>query len=573
VTKCNRCGNMTPAGPMCQSCGAPLSSDAGFSQRMGAQEQSELPAWLESLRVGERPPTSAAAPSNFSTADFIDEGPLPIWMRSERAETPEPPNVPMPEHLAAFSDQAPDQGNFPPMGLAAQSLIDEKSLPSWMKDNKQPSTPPTGFSASSLLQQDSVPDWMKTLQPPSTTPPPSATPSSYKEQASKGPSRSFDQPNQPDRNAGLPSMGPASGGFSAHDLIDQQALPSWMKPQNERNAPVPQTEPFARPEPQGMNMNRSGLSASSLLDANSLPQWMRENGSDSKAKPEPPQSTWLASPATGWSDSHTPSTNSGWLEAQMPSSPSGAINATPAPGANLAASSFIDPNALPEWLRNASDSRPQTGQPAQPDRLGGAKQGAYSVPPRVDNVRVPSRPRGSDPASESSEVAANAFASMLGVASTVPNYPGQPPSSQGGFNPPPAQGGSYPPPSQGNPYQQLSQGGAYQQSGQLGQSGMSAGSLPNSGAFPNPSQNMGGASPYGSLDSSVNMQSKQSYGNSLSNNNSNQLGSSPSMGSSYYSGNAASSSPSASHSAEATNDQKNAKKRGLFGAFLDWLSR
>ncbi len=569
MIKCNRCGNMTPAGPMCQSCGVPLSSDAGFSQRTGAQEQSELPAWLESLRVGERPPTPNAAPSNFSTADFIDEGPLPIWMRSERAETPDPSNGPMPEHLSAFPDQGPDRGSFPPMGLAAQSLIDEKSLPSWMKDNKQPSTPPTGFSASSLLQQDSVPDWMKTLQPPSATPPPAATPSVYKE-----PSGSLEQPT---RNAGSLSSGSASVGFSAHDLIDQQALPSWMKPQDERKAPasqIPRTEPFVRPEPQGTSMNQSGLSASSLLDANSLPQWMRESGNDARTKAEPPQSAWPA--PSNWSDTHIPSTNSGWLEGQVSSSPSMRTSATPAPGANLAASSFIDANSLPEWLRNAADARPQTGQS---DRQGGAKQGSYSVPSRVDNVRVPSRPRGNEQgSSESSEVAANVFASMLGVASTTPNYPGQPPSSQGGSNSQSlpggsnsqSLGGSYPP-AQGGPYQQLSQSGPYQQSGQRGQPAMPPNSPPSSGAFPNPALNMGGASSYNSIDA----QSKQSYGNSFSSNNPNQQGSSSSMGSSYYAGSAASSpSPSsASQGADAMGDQKNAKKRGLFGAFLDWLSR
>ena len=264
------------------------------------------------------------------------------------------------------------------------------------------------------------------------------------------------------------SFDSASVGFSAHDLIDQQALPSWMKPQDERKAPASQTP---QPEPQGMSMNQSGLSASSLLDANSLPQWMRESGNDARTKAEPPQSAWSA--PSNWSDTHIPSTNLGWLEGQASSSPSLRTSATPAPGANLAASSFIDANSLPEWLRNASDVRPQAGQP---DRQGGAKQGSYSVPSRVDNVRVPSRPRGNEQgSSESSEVAANVFASMLGVASTTPNYPGQPPLPQGGSNSQSlpggsnsqSLGGSYPP-AQGGPYQQLSQGGPYQQSGQLG---------------------------------------------------------------------------------------------------------
>ncbi len=423
MIKCNRCGNMSPAGPMCQSCGAPFSSkiDAGFSQRTGAQEQSELPAWLESLRVGERPAAPTGGPAKFSTADFIDEGPLPLWMRSERAETPDPSNVAMPEHLSAFPDQAPDRGNLPPTGLAAQSLIDEKSLPSWMKENKQPAPPPSGgFSASSLLQQESVPDWMKTLQPPSATPPP---PPSFREQTG-----SFEQPV---RNAESFSSNPAAG-FSARDLIDQQALPSWMKPQGERNVPAPQTEPFMRPEPQGMPMNQSGLSASSLLDANSLPQWMREGGYNPGTKAEPSQPAWPTQnpPNPGWPAANTPPP--AWSAGQTPSQPSLQANTPPAPGANMAASSFIDANALPEWLRNAADPRLQAGQ----DMSGGAKQASYTVPPRAENVRVPSRPRGNESGSSESEVAATVFASMLGVASTSPHFPGSQSSQEGSYQQP-----------------------------------------------------------------------------------------------------------------------------------------
>ncbi|HEX3641582.1 MAG TPA: hypothetical protein VHV10_09850, partial [Ktedonobacteraceae bacterium] len=45
-------------------------------------------------------------------------------------------------------------------------------------------------------------------------------------------------------------------------------------------------------------------------------------------------------------------------------------------------------------------------------------------PPRVENVRVPSRPRSEMASSETSEMAASVFASMLGVASSAPNFPG-----------------------------------------------------------------------------------------------------------------------------------------------------
>lgn len=68
-----------------------------------------------------------------------------------------------------------------------------------------------------------------------------------------------------------------------------------------------------------------------------------------------------------------------------------------------------------------------------PGAAGYARQGGPGmpgVPPRAENVRVPSRPRGAGGAHEESEVAANVFASMLGVASNAPYLPGQQSPSQ-----------------------------------------------------------------------------------------------------------------------------------------------
>nr|MBA2678854.1 hypothetical protein [Ktedonobacteraceae bacterium] len=65
----------------------------------------------------------------------------------------------------------------------------------------------------------------------------------------------------------------------------------------------------------------------------------------------------------------------------------------------------------------------------------------------------------------------------------------------------------------------------------------------------------------------------QGYGNSFPGNNFNQVGNPASMGSPYHPGNVPPPSQPGYQSAEMNGDQKNTKKRGLFGAFLDWLSR
>src|SRR5437660_4996021 len=95
---------------------------------------------------------------------------------------------------------------------------------------------------------------------------------------------------------------------------------------------------------------------------------------------------------------------------------------------NLSAASFIDMNALPDWLRPTEDQRQNaTSFPQQPGPgvANRPRQATFGVPPRPDNMRVPSRPRGEMGPREESEVAANVFASMLGVASAAPYFQGQ----------------------------------------------------------------------------------------------------------------------------------------------------
>jgi hypothetical protein len=102
---------------------------------------------------------------------------------------------------------------------------------------------------------------------------------------------------------------------------------------------------------------------------------------------------------------------------------------------NLSAASFVDRNTLPEWLRAEAEQR----QPSPPSNIPQPtpRSGPYVVPPRGgENVRVPNRPRGEMGPPESSEVAANVFASMLGVASNAPPFPSQVQGMPGGQRPP-----------------------------------------------------------------------------------------------------------------------------------------
>ncbi|WP_126549624.1 hypothetical protein [Dictyobacter kobayashii] len=233
------------------------------------------------------------------------------------------------------------------------------------------------------------------------------------------------------------------------------------------------------------------------------------------AAPGPQANNWSAQPSAQSPWGQAPSSPAWPASNQAPSGMQAPMQTPPVnamsqqEGAPISASSFIDQNSLPEWLRSAQG---QSANPSQPQGSG-PRPGGYGATPRVDNMRVPSRPRGDVNPNESSELAANVFASMLGVASATPNYPAQTPQQAGhagqgspyGQNNQPGQAFSYGQdnpaqpnpyglqgqPGQNSPFNQPGQANNYASLGQpgpMGQPGMaqtSMSGMPNPGAMPN----------------------------------------------------------------------------------------
>ncbi|MDQ6659484.1 MAG: hypothetical protein M3Z24_00800 [Chloroflexota bacterium] len=423
MSTCSSCGSPIPTGAAnCQRCGASISTvssapnakDGGTNSWAAAPEQPELPAWLQTLRAGEQQAASPQQPdfpvdarktngpgvqSPFSPADLVDEETLPSWMRSGNLESNNrlSENQP-PLRSASVPGPDTDNQNFSDRNMSAGSLIDEQGLPSWMKDQSPGSdgTPSMGrnnIEASSLVQPDALPSWMRSIQP----------------RQPQFPAASASQPLQPYAQPIIPPQG-----LTGKDLIDEQALPSWMTgmggvggvgemggPAETRREDAP---PLAEQPP-------TRMSASSLLDENSLPSWMRANGPGGQR--EQKQETANAFPPAQ----------------PVPQEPS--QGQLPNMNSNLVAASLIDMDALPNWLRSAGNEPQQAGgaPPSRQQGTGEPGQRSFSVPPRVENVRVPSRPRNEMAPQKGSEAAANAFSSMLGVASSAP-YPGQSPQPQ-----------------------------------------------------------------------------------------------------------------------------------------------
>lgn len=520
MIKCNRCGKMTPAGAFCQSCGTPLAGMvekeiSQLSPKIVYQDQPEVPAWLESLRAGERPAAPVNNPTNFSPSDLIDEGTLPNWMRSERSDArgntvTNPPNS---TFSAPLPTQYPDPANGPSAGISAQSLLDEKSLPSWMQAGNQAAASPTntgGLSASSLVQQDNLPDWMKTLQ---------QQPSTNRVNPAQANQPGRGAPQFPPSEPSAPPPSSVTSGFAARDLIDQQSLPSWMKPQSGRATDSSGSFNPNQAAQSGPPAGQPGFSASSLLDVDTLPSWLREGSQNSGQYPRLNTNTQRAVSGTG--QNPTPAawpaaapSNAAWpaagqinpASAQVPmQTPPVTPTAQPNGGA-LSASSFIDSSSLPTWLRSGQQQSPPASQQATPPV---SRPGSYSMPPRVDNMRVPSRPRGEVIPTETSEMAANVFASMLGVASAAPNYPAsnQQPDQPGQSN---SYGQSNQQSAQSNSYGQTGQAGQGSSASLYGQTGQSAQNSYSYGQIEQPGQAQGQANASGQWSQAAMSQSQAS---------------------------------------------------------------
>ena len=389
---CNSCGELVQVGLVnCQHCGMPLyrANQEGAGLEKDIRGQSDLPTWLESLRVNERPNSPTSEQSYFPMVDLYDEGALPSWMRPENAEMMEKGNSgPYPAwRPASMSAPHTDESIIPPEGIPARSLIDEQSLPSWMQGNQQnihaaaramPVTPDSqgNFSAASLIQPDDLPDWMKSL------------PQSSQASVSQNNVWGGEQPlaSQVHINSYTPdpanvNSNPLPQRFSAQDLVDPQDMTRLMSGQAGQQAGYP-----LRSTPQD---EHSGLPASSLLDENSLPTWLRE---EDQMQGQP---------------------------GQMPGYASSQSGQTPAGNYGLTGASLIDANALPGWMTSY-----EAQQQAGIQSMGNVRSfSTNGTPPRVESVRVPSRPRGEITSHEQSEVAANVFSSMLGVASSAPYFP------------------------------------------------------------------------------------------------------------------------------------------------------
>lgn len=387
----------------------------------GAGQQQELPAWLESLRAHERPVASSLSNQQpFSMDELVDENFMPRWMSQDHPRITESEGSDAFPALSATAQPglSPERQTFPASGLEASSLIDEQSLPSWMRGASEAGQLPAGqaFSAHDLVDQQALPPWIKELGQGAQSQPPSSQMGPY--------SLDIQPPVTPPSIASVSPIQqtpvpprhelPPGTGFSAHSLIDQQSLPDWMA----------NTQGTAFQQPPQAFASGQGFKAGELIDQGSVPNWMqRQEQSDSPSAMGMPvhgsgQMMGMgqeAASAEGMPASMLLDMNSmpTWMRAEE--------QGTQHSGSGMAAGSLIDVNSLPPWLRDADKPQENKGVQNPPASNPGPASQVR------EGMRVPSRPRSAAGPQEQSEAAANVFASMLGVAASTPVIPGQNP--------------------------------------------------------------------------------------------------------------------------------------------------
>ncbi len=431
-----RPGSAAPAGSWRpeQRSGPPLNQSAGGFSAGSLIDKSALPEWLQRpdqsasaparpqepnplmpSRSFDTPQTGASTPgaagqsgssspaplpsasSPFDGASLVDEASLPDWLRSSSETEPLPLPFTVSESVGRVTFGSENKSSAAPAGDAGAA--DDDALPEWLQrvyseanvpplDEDKPSafSGPQKISGSDLLDARSVPNWIKEAAQTSPL-------------ANISDILAFTPPANPPEGASGAGAQPAppaptSGPLSAQSLIDEGELPEWLRNMGHEGASSSALEPGAAREG-----SASGIfSAAELVDTHMLPAWMKESEPPSGAagSMQPPGASGSVSglfSAAELIDTHA---LPAWLQDQdpkaAPSSTSGAENAGPTGSASglFSASELVDTAALPVWMKaQESPGAPQAA--AAPESAGptGSASGLFSAAELVDTAALP----------------------------------------------------------------------------------------------------------------------------------------------------------------------------------------
>jgi hypothetical protein len=144
------------------------------------------------------------------------------------------------------------------------------------------------------------------------------------------------------RPVGKPGSAEDRQPFSMADLVDENALPSWMRLDPSRVTESSDSYPALSSGKQPVPS--AGFEASSLIDENALPSWMREQGGN-----QPGTQNLIAGSLI------QPEALPTWMKDQAPAQPvQPPVRpvVAPQPEQGLPASSLLQTDALPAWMKH-----------------------------------------------------------------------------------------------------------------------------------------------------------------------------------------------------------------------------
>jgi hypothetical protein len=407
--------------------GAP---QGGTPSAAGAFNESSLPDWLREATAGQPPFQPPFAPAASPFVSGLAPSPTP------GPATPYPQQYGTPAALSGYH-----AGGQPGGSLAANALFDAGALPTWLGgtgNSGQPAQPATplsgeGLQVSSLVDERALPIWLRQEPeaPPAQTPQPGSVSRWLSAPVTEetmppvlnqvyGAAQIARTPTPPAPPgywgaAAPPAAPPLPGAVPSAQLVDDSALPQWLRAQADSPAASPPVGPSAAPgyqPPAAYGVGSSGagatawggysphsamepqaqvpapssapagsFAASDLIEPSAMPAWVQQGGA-------PPQPSF--SSATGWTGQHVAAgpvgvtgvhqgvaMNPGWDAAAMSAPADGASlpswlqapNAAAEPGGTGAwtaaqgavrrgRESMIPPAELPPWLREGTANEP-----------------------------------------------------------------------------------------------------------------------------------------------------------------------------------------------------------------------
>lgn len=307
--------------PSLDRAGASASGNPGGMPARGLVDSGALPGWLGGQTS--QPQTSSGSGSlgsgGLSARSLIDDAALPQWLRAQAAPAQpaaqphvRPPAPPVPASAwgapATADEPLPNWLNQAYMDANVRRIEPARAPSDWLSPG-QGSAPlgsgngqmGGGLSASAFVDESALPEWLKSQ---GGVPAASMAQSSYAAPAATQNAPAFAS-YTPGAASTARAEGDAEGKFSVSDLIDPEALPSWVSGQNassgagwaskQSSVMSAASSTSLRAASSTMEAARTASDETGGWDEPNLPSWMRGMGADdgnqsSQAYPSAPSS-------------------------------------------------------------------------------------------------------------------------------------------------------------------------------------------------------------------------------------------------------------------------------------------